>query len=193
MTERLAQAQRQSEIVEWLRAERMVTVRQMARHYAVSGMTIHRDLDALEAAGFVRKVRGAAMLASPSDGESWPVCAMCGKRVPRRTAWVGTQKDGSRWQACCSHCGLLYLNHLEGAQLLLAADFLYGQMVNVYQAMFVLDSEITLCCVPSVLCFASAHDAECYCRGFGGAALDFATAVGALGKMHHHDPGPIAE
>ena len=58
-------------------------------------------------------------------------------------------------------------------------------MVNVYQAAYVLGSDVTLCCVPSVLCFASRPEAERYQRGFGGQVLDFDAARAALGQAHH--------
>jgi hypothetical protein len=105
--------------------------------------------------------------------------------VPARTAWVVTPNEGEQWQACCAHCGLLGLHHATGAQSVLAAEFLYGQMVNAYQATFVLGSDVTLCCVPSVLCFATRHDAERYGIGFGGELLDFQAALAAMADSHH--------
>ena len=180
--------QRRAKIVEWLQEEQSLTIDQLARHFEVSAMTIHRDLDLLVKEGRARKVRGGAMPAAdalPAPGSDQSQCAMCGKRVPRRTTWVVTGENGEQQQACCPHCGFLMHSHATGQQSSLAADFLYGQMVNAHQATFVVGSEVTLCCVPGVLCFASRSDAERFQRGFGGKLLDFAGAMVAMTTAHH--------
>ena len=178
---------RRAEILEWLNERGSLTIEALAERFGVSAMTIHRDIDRLAADGAVRKVRGGVLpAADPAQGSPTQArCAMCGKAVPRRTAWVVTPNEGEQWQACCAHCGLLRLHHATGRQSVLAADFLYGQMVNAYQATYVLGSDVTLCCVPSVLCFATRHDAERYARGFGGELLDFPAALAAVGESHH--------
>jgi DNA-binding transcriptional ArsR family regulator len=194
MTNESVLTQRQADIMEWLRAERSLTIRQLAERFHVTGMTIHRDLDALARNGLARKVRGGVVLVAtaPEPDDARPACAMCGKRAPRRTAWVVALEDGTRWHACCSHCGLLQLRHTGRVQSALAPDFLFGQMVNVFQAVYVVGSEVTLCCVPSTLCFASWRDAERYRQGFGGEVMDFAAALATMGEMHHHSADSAA-
>lgn len=180
--------QRRAQILEWLNERGSLTIDELARQFGVSSMTIHRDIDRLEKDGLARKVRGGVMPAADAPGQVTPApgrCAMCGKPAPRRTAWIATTDQGEQWQACCAHCGLLRLHHATGRQSVLAADFLFGQMVNAYQATFVLGSDVTLCCVPGVLCFATRHDAERYARGFGGELLDFREALAAMGDSHH--------
>ncbi|MCL6633668.1 MAG: DeoR/GlpR family DNA-binding transcription regulator [Alicyclobacillus herbarius] len=55
--------QRQQEIVDIIREKRSVTVSELAERFAVSDMTIRRDLDLLEKKGIVRKIYGGAVLA----------------------------------------------------------------------------------------------------------------------------------
>lgn len=181
---------RRVQIMEWLNEQESLAIDDLARQFGVSIMTIHRDIDRLVQEGGVRKVRGGVMrVEDTGEVAGWGSgqCAMCGKRPPRRTAWVITTEAGERLYACCAHCGLLELHHMNGARSALATDFLYGQMVNVYQASFVLGSAVTLCCVPSVLCFATRDNAERYQRGFGGEALDFEGAMAAIGEAHNPD------
>lgn len=56
---------RRDAIVAMLLERDSVTVRELAERFSVSAMTVHRDLDALETIGVLRKVRGGAT-AQPS-------------------------------------------------------------------------------------------------------------------------------
>src|SRR3954470_886694 len=58
--EGVSSRERRDTIKEMLLAQDSVTVRDLAERFDVSAMTIHRDLDALEAIGVLRKVRGGA-------------------------------------------------------------------------------------------------------------------------------------
>ena len=58
--EGISSRERRDTIKEMLLAQDSVTVRDLAERFDVSAMTIHRDLDALEAIGVLRKVRGGA-------------------------------------------------------------------------------------------------------------------------------------
>ena len=62
-------------------------------------------------------------------------------------------------------------------------DFFYGTMLNVRDAWYVVQSDISLCCRPSVLSFSQREDAERFARGFGGSALDFVSARNKIGEM----------
>lgn len=61
---------RRHEIVELLVVQGTLTVDDMAQRFAVSRMTIHRDLDDLESDGLLRKVRGGATIESSGQFES---------------------------------------------------------------------------------------------------------------------------
>lgn len=61
---------RRQEIMEQLVAQGTVDLEDLAERFAVSKMTIHRDLDQLEEAGLLRKVRGGASIESSTQFES---------------------------------------------------------------------------------------------------------------------------
>ena len=56
----LSNGERRDTITQLLVEQDRVTVRDLAERFKVSAMTIHRDLDALESMGVLRKVRGGA-------------------------------------------------------------------------------------------------------------------------------------
>lgn len=61
---------RQQAIMDALVAEGEVDLDSLSDRFAVSRMTIHRDLDDLEAAGLLRKIRGGATIRSGTQFES---------------------------------------------------------------------------------------------------------------------------
>ncbi len=61
---------RRQQIIELLVEERSASLDALARRFDVSKMTIHRDLDDLEAAGLLRKQRGGATIEPSSRFES---------------------------------------------------------------------------------------------------------------------------
>jgi DeoR/GlpR family transcriptional regulator of sugar metabolism len=61
---------RRDGIMEWMLQLGTVSVDDLAGRFGVSKMTIHRDLDDLEASGFLRKIRGGASVQSSSRFES---------------------------------------------------------------------------------------------------------------------------
>ncbi|WP_062226502.1 DeoR/GlpR family DNA-binding transcription regulator [Aureimonas frigidaquae] len=62
--------QRRHEIIEMLIREGSVTLEALASCFDVSTMTIHRDLDELESAGLLRKIRGGATIEAGGQFES---------------------------------------------------------------------------------------------------------------------------
>ncbi len=64
------QAERQRAITEAVMAEGTVRIEDMASRFGISVMTVHRDLDELEARGLLRKSRGVASALSTSLVES---------------------------------------------------------------------------------------------------------------------------
>ena len=67
----------------------------------------------------------------------------------------------------------------------LTADFLHNHMVSAPQAVYVIQSELTVCCAPSVLSFSSRQEAEKFQSGFGGKLATMEDAVGFLQSMLH--------
>ncbi len=185
--------QRQEQIMEWLVAERWLAIDVLAERLGVSVMTVHRDLDQLAAGRRVQKMYGGVELVEPrSTRETAPdspvvACALCRVDVPYRTAFTVQRDNGELLHACCPHCGLLLLGSFDEAlNIALTRDFLYGRMVNVIQAVYVLESRIELCCVPSVLCFANQTDARDFVRGFGGRMMGFDEVNSYLRQQHCH-------
>jgi DeoR family transcriptional regulator, copper-sensing transcriptional repressor len=180
-------SERQQQIVTWLRTEKRLTIKQLVERLDVSGMTIHRDLDRLAMDGQVVKVHGGAELASSEKPmmAGTAVCQLCGGGVMERTAFTVMKQGGEKVYACCPHCGILLLQQLDGVDSALAPDFLYGRPVNVFQAYFVIGSEVRVCCLPSTICFATRSDAEKFQRGFGGDVFDFEGAETHLRDCHH--------
>jgi hypothetical protein len=175
---------RRAQILAWLSEHQTMTIDDLAERLAVSTMTVHRDLDSLVSSRKVVKVHGGAMLAEERAEKSKPCCALCERSIPHRTAFKIRLPDGQTLQACCPHCGLLLLAEYADAVSALARDFLYGRMVNVRQASYVIESSVSVCCVPSVLCFSCEDDARRFQTGFGGQVLSF-EAANALLVQHH--------
>lgn len=62
--------ERRQAILDMLVEQRTADLDDLARHFGVSKMTIHRDLDDLEQAGLLRKLRGAATIEAGTHFES---------------------------------------------------------------------------------------------------------------------------
>ncbi len=164
---------RQAQILDWLRAEHLMQIDQIVERLGVSLMTVHRDLDQLVREGMAEKAHGSVRLPRERSAEAvTTICRLCGGSLPERTRVI-LQRGESVHSACCPHCGVLMLEQLGPDVISLASDFLYGRMVNMRQAVYLVNSEIAPCCLPGVLCFASARDAAQFQRGFGGDILSF--------------------
>ena len=145
-------------------------------------MTVHRDLNRLAVAGLVSKTHGNASLISSAPAAK-DACAMCGKTVNERTLFIVSLPNGEQRRACCAHCGLSLQGQMRGVSL--TADFLHNHMVSAPQAVYVIQSELTVCCAPSVLSFSSRQEAEKFQSGFGGKLATMEDAVGFLQSMLH--------
>ena len=63
---------------------------------------------------------------------------------------------------------------------MLVTDFLYCRMISASEAIYLVDSEISLCCCPGILAFATLQDAVRFQRGFGGQVMDLIRAQDQL-------------
>jgi DNA-binding transcriptional ArsR family regulator len=177
-------AKRRDQILEWLREDSPLRIDVLAERLDVSIMTVHRDLNALAEMGLVEKVHGGVQLPDPHTVTA-ATCGMCHMRVKPRLHFVITTAARETERACCPHCGLLLLAREAQDATALLRDFIYGHIVNVRQAYFVVESRIAICCKPSVLAFANEEDARSFRRGFGGRVMDFAAATRYLADTHH--------
>lgn len=181
---------RQAAIVAWLEEANSLTIKQLVERFRVSAMTIHRDLARLQELGTVKKVHGGVvLLPMVQDNEGKVIsnmCAMCNHKAAARTNVMITWDGGEQSTYCCPHCGLLALRRGgKTAVSALARDFLHGRMINVYQAHFLISSDVQLCCIPSTICFATATDAEKFQHGFGGNSMNYTDTIAHLTASHH--------
>lgn len=179
---------RRQQILNWLEEEDSLSIRELEGRLDISHMTVHRDLDKLAEQNLIRKVRGGVILAQRQEEQQkiQHTCAMCDRRISRRSEFIIMRKGEVQVSACCPHCGILLLADEVEEESALANEYLYGQMVNVYQATYVISSDVRLCCVPTVLCFASISDAEKFSHGFGGQVMDFSQTLIHLTASHQH-------
>lgn len=173
---------REQKILAHLQKQGSASIQELADQLAVSVMTVHRDLNRLAAAGMVVKAYGSVSLASPASAAK-DACAMCGKTVNERTAFILQLVNGEQRRACCAHCGLMLQEMTPGVAQALTADFLHPHMVSAGQAAYLIHSDVTVCCAPSVLSFGSRQDAEKFQRGFGGHVVNMKEAVQSMQAM----------
>jgi len=180
---------RETRILEYLKNNGSASIQQLVEAFSVSNMTIHRDLNKLADAGLIVKKHGGAVLPanhrSVEDREN--ACAMCGKALSARSLFIVKLESGEERRACCNHCGLMIQSHSGSGWQSLTTDFLYGHMVSANQAVYLLGSEINICCVPSILSFGSRQDAEKFQKAFGGDLVSQDQVLSQLqGMMHSH-------
>lgn len=179
---------REQQILDYLQEHGNASIQELVEVLGVSNMTIHRDLNKLAKVGRVVKKHGGATLPSNNRQTEDPsYCAMCSKPVSQRTVFIVKLENGDELRACCSHCGLMLQSRSENVWQSLTADYLYGHMISAGQAIYLVGSEVSICCVPSVLAFGSKAEAEKFQKGFGGHLLDMDETIQNMrGMMHMH-------
>lgn len=159
--------QREKMILDEIQRAGNVSIKDLVELLDVSPMTVHRDVNRLAQVGLVIKSHGEVLL--PAKGKTEDEgCAMCRKPVSDRTAFLLILGTGEQKRACCPHCGLMLKMQLEEVWQAMATDFLHGHILSANQAFFVLGSDLTICCAPSVLSFGSEGEAKKFTTGFGG-------------------------
>jgi biotin operon repressor len=184
-------SERQSKILDLLRLQGTVETNALAEELGVSTMTIHRDLNKLAEAGIINKVHGGATLYKPMEKPISPdLCPTCGKVVKERTAFILHTDNGDQYRACCPHCGLMLIASSTNIKSALATDFLYGTIVSITQTTFLMHSNLTVCCSPTILTFDKPEDAIRFQRGFGGTLADYETARQFIQHSMHPNMRP---
>ncbi len=168
---------RQIQLFEILQTRQRVSTEEIKSQFGISSATAFRDIRALVLAGVAVKVSHGIKLAAP---EELPLqgrqCFSCGRPLQERTLFILQMEDGNQRSACCCHCGLAAFEQ-GGVKGALAADFISGQMVDARQAAYVLGSRVSLCCEPSILCFANKDEARRFQKGFGGSLENMSSAI----------------
>lgn len=90
---------REKQLLEYLQEHGRATIQDLVGFFGVSNMTIHRDLNKLEKAGFVQKKHGGVVLASDSSVSAVKgSCAMCNKSSSERTIFLCKQRAANKRQ-----------------------------------------------------------------------------------------------
>ncbi len=169
---------RQQKIIEMINQSKSLTIEQIQKAIGISQATAYRETQTLIKLDLVAKIPGGISRLELSTS----LCIQCGREISPRTAFIFEQKDGTRNSACCAHCGLMALSHRTDINTAMTTDFFYGTILNARQTWYVLDSEVSLCCRPSVLSFSNKKDADRFVSGFGGSVMDFVTVHKAIDK-----------
>lgn len=170
---------RKEKILELLK-EGDKSVKDLAKFFNVSLMTVYRDIKELEQEGKLIKKNRKLIAASPLNKNlvSGELCAFCKKTVESRLAYIIYTKKRVI-QNCCPHCGLLVHSEIDKEEIESAVtkDFITSNLLSAMSAFYVVNSNAIACCAPSVLAFSRLSDAESFKKGFGGEVCDFENAI----------------
>ena len=148
-----------------------VAVGDIQKSLGISQATAYREIQSLTQMGLAAKIPGGVGKLETSFRH----CFQCGAEVNSRIAFLIEQEDGKQLVTCCAHCGLMTLARLAEIRSAMTTDFFYGTMINACQAWYVVNSNVILCCKPSVLSFSNQDEALRFIKGFKGQAANFST------------------
>lgn len=170
---------RQREILKLVTVKGDATIEDIQQGIGISQATTYREVQALVQTGLVSKIPGGISLVEASATG----CIQCGQEGNPRVTFLIEHKDGTKSVACCAHCGLMALTKRDDISAAMTTDFFNGTLLNARQAWYVLNSDVSLCCAPSVLSFLQRDYADRFSRGFGGDVVDFASAQKKIGRL----------
>ncbi len=160
------------------------TAKELAYHFNVSLMTIYRDLKELEEEGRIVRRHGNIQIRKEEDLKDTQ-CAICGKDVDLRLAFIYILKGGKKVHTCCAHCGLIAYRNMDKdrVDMVITRDFINSNPVNAYSAVYVVGAEASPCCTPSAFVFADKASAEKFSKGFGGYIAEFEEATDRMEEL----------
>ena len=164
--------------------EGYTTAKELAAHFNVSLMTIYRILRELEEEGKIVRRHGTVELKGDEHVKD-SACAVCGKEVDLRLAFIYMLKGGKKLHTCCAHCGLLLYRTIspEKIEAVMTRDFITCNPINAFAGSYVVGSSVSPCCSPSAFVFAHREHAQKFVTGFGGHISDFEEAVVRMETM----------
>lgn len=181
--------ERRKQLLVWLEKEGSLSTREIAKHFNVTKMTVHRDLALLEQRQALRRIHGG-ILANPkpvgqkelvnsgSNISAQGQCLICFRSATQHLIYSLTLANGESKQACCPHCGIsAHLLYKEKVVMALTADYLTGRQHPVHNSNFLLGSVAAPCCRPSILTFESEDMARRFQTGFGGRLGSLSDAI----------------
>ncbi|WP_020677387.1 DeoR family transcriptional regulator [Geopsychrobacter electrodiphilus] len=168
---------RQSQILTLVSRESGISAGQLARHFQVSRMTIHRDLDRLVEQNLLLRIHGGAVAKPLVRGPSELSCSGCERPILPHQRCELHQADGTVSVACCAACGLRQFMQQDGGVSVLVGDQISGRMFPAIGAFFLVNSLAAPCCQPSLLSFYDEQEAALFQSGFGGSVAHMAEAL----------------
>lgn len=161
--------ERRKRIIRLAATKGNLSAREMAQHFGVSRMTIHRDFQRLEEAGQLRCIHGGAIpVLQQQHLTEENFCTTCDKPNLPHQRYLRQLPDQSQDIFCCASCGLK--THLTRAPLgvFYATDMISGKLFPADEAYFLIRSSAAPCCQPSILTFSDEAQASTFRSSFGG-------------------------
>ena len=185
----------------WLDEKGSLTLAEIIERFGVSKMTAHRDLEALERRGVLKRIHGGAMSVNRGEPPAMAAavtpphrqeyCLICQRPVGQHLLYSMSAINGEQQRFCCPHCGVsAQLAYPERMVMAMATDFLTGRPHPAQQSWFVLGSLVVPCCRPSMLTFEDEEMARRFQTGFGGRLGRLPDSLEYLrGEMSLHQDG----
>jgi DeoR family transcriptional regulator, copper-sensing transcriptional repressor len=185
--DRLFACERQRQIKELIVKRKTIKISELSEIFAVSEMTIHRDIKTMVDSGLIEKIFGGIRLVNQDDYVSNEnECIVCHRSINHRWSCRLILTKNRIETACCPHCAFLQSKMLRDEVIeILCCDFFTNTTMSAKNAWFVMDTTVDLsCCQPQVLPFYQREHAEGFVRGFGGTALTYMEAMDkVIGQM----------
>ena len=162
-------------------------------------MRLKRFLMALLALGAVVAIALVAYRLETVRGS--PLCQICGRDIPAQTAYRMETTSGTI-NACCPACAMHYMLHNpDDVRQAWASDFSTGRLIDAKSAYYDEGGDVQYCtashppvergtegiservydrCLPTLVAFASRHDAEAYRQAHGGRILTYDETLASL-------------
>jgi DeoR family transcriptional regulator, copper-sensing transcriptional repressor len=170
--------QRRQIILERLQQAGRLSLDEIVAALGCSAMTANRDIRLLDDEGLVQRVHGAII--RPENAAEEKTCGLCHAPISTRVQFMIISSGGKLTPFCCPHCGLSRMRAISPGTSAFATDFIYGRMIPAEQSFYLVNSRVSLCCLPSVLAFHNKADALAFQYGFGGELYDLPSALTAL-------------
>ena len=105
-------------------------------------------------------------------------CALCGKEITAKTAGRITLEVGKELNTCCGFCTASIKKRIGQKQFeAVTVCYSTGEKIDFKKAFFVVESDETPCCTPSVLTFVSMEEAEKFVSNKNGRIITFQEAI----------------
>lgn len=173
----MTREERQQKILTLLEREVGIAAGDLARRFGVSRMTIHRDLESLDSRGLLRRIQGGAARRIPVTKSQTAECSCCDRPLLPHQNCQLFGAGGESSLSCCASCALRSLLEKPKIDQLLVGDLISGKMLPAEEAFFLINSQASPCCPPSLLSFASEYEVTLFQAGFGGTVARLQDAI----------------